>query len=258
MQVAVPLVARLQDLVGELDEYYRKHVPEQAGVSLLDPVNGRVPITPVPDPRNLLSGPWAVYSPRPATPRCAPTTSSLYDIDKANAVTDPNPNAYCGGNPACYVNSGQINYKGLEATVNAELTRLFTVDAGWQWWLRAIQNSPDPKFNGLAPENTPKAIGNLRLGFRVPGVKGLILNAGASGVTRRYVNFQQQGTIPGYVLYSAGASWVTSHPMINARRLTFLLNVDNLANLRYWNSLQTGTYGIGMDRTVRMTIKMDM
>ena len=48
------------------------------------------------------------------------------------------------------------------------------------------------------------------------------------------------------------------HPMINARRLTFLLAVDNLANLRYWNSVQTGTYGIGMDRTVRMTIKMDM
>src|SRR5438045_4582426 len=44
-------------------EYYRKHVPEQAGISLLDPVNGRVPITPVPDPRNLLSGPWAIYTP---------------------------------------------------------------------------------------------------------------------------------------------------------------------------------------------------
>ena len=182
---------------------------------------------------------------------------SLYDIDKANAVTDPNPNPYCGGNPACYVNSGQINYKGLETTVNAELTRLFTLDLGWQW-LRAIQNSPDPKFNGLAPENTPKAIGNVRLGFRMPWVKGLTLNAGASGVTSRYVNFQQQGTIPGYVLYSAGASWVTSHPMINARRVTFLLAVDNLANLRYWNSVQTGTYGIGMDRTVKMTIKMDM
>jgi len=182
---------------------------------------------------------------------------SLFEIDKANAVTDPNPNAYCGGNPACYVNSGQINYKGLEATVNAQLTRLFTVDVGWQW-LRAVQNSPDPKFNGLAPENTPRSIGNVRLGFRVPGVSGLTLSAGASGVTSRYVNFQQQGTIPGYVLYSAGASWVIADRMLNVRRLTFLLNVDNLANLRYWNSVQTGTYGIGMDRTIKMTMKMDI
>ena len=182
---------------------------------------------------------------------------SLFEIDKANAVTDPNPNAYCGGNPACYVNSGQINYKGLEATVNAQLTRLFTVDVGWQW-LRAIQNSPDPKFNGLAPENTPRSIGNVRLGFRVPWVSGLTLSAGAAGVTSRYVNFQQQGSIPGYVLYSAGASWTVADRMLNVRRLTFLLNVDNLTNLRYWNSVQTGTYGIGMDRTIRTAIKMDI
>ena len=181
---------------------------------------------------------------------------SLFEIDKANAVTDPNPNAYCGGNPMCYVNSGQINYKGVEATVNAELTRLFTLDIGWQW-LRAIQNSPDPKFNGLAPENTPRFIGNVRFAFRLPWVSGLTLNAGASGVTSRYVNFQQQGSIPGYVLYSAGASWVISDRALNLRRLTFLLNVDNLTNLRYWNSVQTGTYGIGMDRTIKMTMKMD-
>src|SRR5207237_9765254 len=141
-------------------------------------------------------------------------------------------------------------------TVNAELTRLFTLDIGWQW-LRAIQNSPDPKFNGLAPENTPRSIGNVRLGFRVPWVSGLTLNAGASGVTSRYVNFQQQGSIPGYVLYSAGASWVITDRALNLRRLTFLLNVDNLANLRYWNSVQTGTYGVGMDRTIKMTMKMD-
>ena len=109
----------------------------------------------------------------------------------------------------------------------------------------------------MSPENTPRSIGNVRLGFRVPWVSGLTLNGGASGVTSRYVNFQQQGSIPGYVLYSAGASWVVSDHALNVRRLTFLLNVDNLTNLRYWNSVQTGTYGIGMDRTIKATVKMD-
>jgi iron complex outermembrane receptor protein len=47
---------------GDL-EHYSKHVPEQAGVSLLPAVNGVVPLTPVPDPRNLLSATWAVYTP---------------------------------------------------------------------------------------------------------------------------------------------------------------------------------------------------
>ena len=68
------------------------------------------------------------------------------------------------------------------------------------------------------------------------------------------MNFQQQGVIPGDVIYSAGAQWIAqkANP-----RLALQLNVDNLTNLRYWNSVQTGTYGIGMDRTVRMQMKID-
>jgi iron complex outermembrane receptor protein len=178
---------------------------------------------------------------------------SLFDIDKANPVTDPAPRPECSGQPLCFVNSGQTNYKGLEATVSADVFRLFTVDAGWQW-IKVVQNSPDPKFDGLVPENTPKALANLRVSSRVPWVAGLTLNAGVSGGTSRYVNFQQQGSIPGYAIYSAGAGYVTPNPY---PRVALLLNVDNLTNLRYWNSVQTGTYGIGMDRTVRMNMKLD-
>src|SRR5260370_1186943 len=39
-------------------------VPSPAGISLLPAVNGVVPITPVPNPRNLLSGTWAMYAPK--------------------------------------------------------------------------------------------------------------------------------------------------------------------------------------------------
>jgi iron complex outermembrane receptor protein len=178
---------------------------------------------------------------------------SLFEIDKANPVTDPAPRPECNGAPACFVNSGQINYQGLEATISANVFRLLTIDAGWQW-LKAVQHSPDPKFNGLVPENTPKALANARVSFRVPRVAGLTLNAGASGVTSRYVNFQQQGIIPGYVLYSAGAGYLTPN---RYPRVAFNLQIENLANLRYWNSVQTGTYGTGMDRTVRMNMRID-
>ena len=40
-------------------------------------------------------------------------------------------------------------------------------------------------------------------------------------------------------------------------RAAFQLSVDNLSNLRYWNSVQTGTYGIGMDRAFRFSAKID-
>jgi iron complex outermembrane receptor protein len=178
---------------------------------------------------------------------------SIFEIDKANPVTDPTPRPECNNQPMCFINSGQINYKGLEATASVDVHRRVTVDAGWQW-LRAVQVTPDPKFNGLVPENTPSALANVRVTYRIPYIDGLSIHGGASGVTQRYVNFQQQGVIPGYVLYSAGAQWIAqkSNP-----RLALQLNVENLTNLRYWNSVQTGTYGIGMDRTVRMQMKID-
>lgn len=180
---------------------------------------------------------------------------SVYEINKANPVTDPGPRPECEGQPQCFVNIGQINYRGLETTISANLMKIFTVDFAWQW-LHAVQRTPDPKFNGLAPENTPKALANVRLTIRPPFLPGLALNGGASGVTSRYVNFQQQGQIPGYVLYSAGATWTTTQTQMH--RVSLLFNIENLANLRYWNSVQTGTYGTGMDRTIRASMKIDI
>ena len=45
---------------------------------------------------------------------------------------------------------------------------------------------------------------------------------------------------------------------LNGKRVAFQVNADNLANKRYWNSVQTGTYGIGMDRSIKFNIRLDM
>src|SRR5262249_43760978 len=45
-------------------EYYDKHVPEQAGISLLPAVNGVGPLTKAPDPQNNLHRPWNEYPAR--------------------------------------------------------------------------------------------------------------------------------------------------------------------------------------------------
>jgi len=135
-----------------------------------------------------------------------------------------------------------------------EINRRWTVNAAVQW-LSAIQNSPlQPLINGLVPENTPKWLGNLSVTYRPPVVPGLTLTAGSSGVSKRPVNPQDQGYIPGYFLYTTSASYVTR---IADHRASFLFSVDNVGNLRYWNSVQTGTYGTGMDRTFKFSTKID-
>ncbi len=171
--------------------------------------------------------------------------ASVFEIERANAVTDPTT--------GIFAQNGNINYRGVEATLGIQLFRDWTLDLAGQW-MRSIQNAPDPQINGLAPENTPKGLGNVRLTYRPSWLRGLTLTAGASGITHRYVNPQDQGLIPGYILYTAGAGYVTR---LGKSRLAFQLNVDNLANLRYWNSVQTGTYGTGMDRSFKGSARFD-
>jgi TonB-dependent siderophore receptor len=173
-------------------------------------------------------------------------SASYFYISRVNAVTDSVTNIFS--------NNGTIRFKGQEAVIAYEVNRQWTINAAGQH-LKAVQLSDDIKLNGFVPENTPKFLGNLSVTHRTPLVPGLSLTAGASYVTQRFVNPQDQGTIPGYALYSVGAGYVTK---IAGRRTSFQVNVDNLANKRYWNSAQQGTFGTGMDRSIKMNAKVDL
>jgi iron complex outermembrane receptor protein len=173
-------------------------------------------------------------------------SGSYFQITRANAVTDPVTRIFG--------NSGDINYKGVEATFSYEFLRRWTFTAAGQY-LKAKQKSADPTFNGFAPENTPSKLGNVSLAYRPPWVAGLTVTAGATAISSRFVNNQEQGTIPGYTLYTAGLGYITR---IGGKRVAFQVNGDNLANKRYWNSVQTGTYGIGMDRSIKFSARVDL
>jgi iron complex outermembrane receptor protein len=173
-------------------------------------------------------------------------SSSYFQITRANAVTDPVTRVFG--------NSGDIDYKGIEATLSYEFLRQWTFTAAGQL-LKAKQKTPDPTFNGFWPENTPGKLGNVSLAYRPPMVAGLTVTAGVTGISYRFVNNQEQGRIPGYALYTAGVGYVTR---IGGKRVAFQVNGDNLANRRYWNSVQTGTYGIGMDRSIKFSVRFDL
>jgi iron complex outermembrane receptor protein len=174
-------------------------------------------------------------------------SASYFDITRGNAVTDPVTNIFGY--------SGDLLYKGVEATANYDITRNWRINAA-VLRLKATQNSPvQPLIDGKTPENTPTWNGNFGVGYSVAAVSGLTVRAGIKAISSRPINPQNQGSIPGYVLYDAGLNYGTR---IYGNRTAFQVTVDNLANRRYWNSVQTGTYGIGMDRSVRFNVRMDL
>ena len=137
--------------------------------------------------------------------------------------------------------NGDIGYEiNCNWKINAAMLRL-----------KAVQDSPSqPLVDGKVPENTPKWNANLGVSWRVPAVAGLTIRAGTKHVAKRPVNPENQGYIPAVTLYDAGVSYATR---IASKRASFTVSIDNLANKRYWNSVQTGTHGIGMDRSIKFT-----
>jgi iron complex outermembrane recepter protein len=171
--------------------------------------------------------------------------AAYFDIRRPNAVIDPVTNIFGY--------SGNTSYRGVEATGRYTFLRNWTVNAGMQW-LRAVQHSPSqPLIDGRTPENTPTWSGALGVAYRTP-LPGLTVRAGLQTISRRAVNPQNQGYIPGYTLYAMGASYDTS---VMGKHTTFQVQVDNVGNKRYWNSVANGLYGIGMDRVVRFNAKVD-
>jgi iron complex outermembrane receptor protein len=172
--------------------------------------------------------------------------ASLFEIVRANAATDPVTNIF-----AYY---GDLRYRGVEATAAWDINPRWRLNAA-VLRLDAVQESPvQPTFNGKVPENTPKWNGNVGLTWRTPFVPGLSLKAGFKAISKRPVNNANQGYIPGYTIWDAGASYATK---VGGYKTTFNVSVDNITNKRYWNSVQTGTYGIGMDRTIKFSAKVD-
>ncbi len=173
-------------------------------------------------------------------------SASYFNITRGNAVTDPADQVFK------YL--GNTEYKGVEATVGYQVNPNWRVN-GAVLRLRAVQHAPtQPLLDGRVPENTPKWNANLGVAYRVPALPGLTLRAGLKTISQRAVNNQEQGYIPGYTLYDAGLTYATN---VAGRRTSFTVTADNLGNKRYWNSVQTGTYGIGMDRSIRFNAKMD-
>lgn len=172
--------------------------------------------------------------------------ASYFEITRANALINPATNVY-GYN-------GDLSYKGVEATARYELNRQWLL-TGALLKLRARQIAPGQSFNGKTPENTPSLNTSLGVAYRMPSVPGLTLKAGVKYISERPVNPDNQGYIPSTAVYDAGLSYVTR---FSGHRTTLALNIDNLFNKRYWNSVQSGTYGIGMDRRVSFSAKIDL
>jgi iron complex outermembrane receptor protein len=178
------------------------------------------------------------------TPTGTLLSGALFDIARPGAYTNA-ANVFTG--------DGRQTYRGAEVSAQGRLTR----QLAWQLSGQALNarfRDIDAQYDGRQPENTAKHTASAFLSYDIAPVPGLSVNGGAYFTGRRPVDDLNQAFIDGVTVLGLGARYATR---VMGRRALFQLNVDNVADRRYWAAAGT-RLAVGTPRTVRALVKFDL
>jgi len=154
-----------------------------------------------------------------------------------------------------FVLDGRTEYKGFEYSATGEIGRQLSVYLSGMFLDAEQTNAQNTLIVGKMPDNTPKQTHSLFVDYRPDFLPGSGVNFGAYHYGSRFVNNAEQGSIPGYTLYTLGARYAT--PALGGKLTTFQVYVENLADRRYWAGAGGGILAQGLPRTIKMSMKVD-
>ncbi|KAF1020726.1 MAG: Ferrichrome receptor FcuA [Paracidovorax wautersii] len=169
------------------------------------------------------------------------------------AVFDIDQPGYYTNTDNIYVADGAKRYTGIELSAQGQLTRQLGWQASTQWLDPRFQHIDD-NYNGKLPENAARRTASAFLTYAVAAVPGLSVNGGAYYTGRRPVNDLNQAWLGGVTLYALGSRYETK---LYGRRNTWQVNVENVADKRYWAGAGT-RLAAGAPRTIKLTYKIDL
>lgn len=172
-------------------------------------------------------------------------SAAVFDINRPGYYTNANN---------VYTADGEQRYRGLELSAQGTLTRQLS----WQssaLWLDPKFRKINDTYNGKLPENAAKHTGSLFLSYALDDfAPGLSINGGAYYTGRRPVNDLNQAWLGGITLYSAGVQY--QHHLFG-KQTTWQLNIDNLADKRYWAG-GGNRLAAGAPRVIKLGVKVDL
>ncbi|MDR2637615.1 MAG: TonB-dependent receptor, partial [Zoogloeaceae bacterium] len=172
-------------------------------------------------------------------------TGALFEIDKGLQYYDLRDPTR-----PTYVQDGRQVHTGLEFTATGALTRNLTLVGGITVFdARVRENKQNPELEGKRPTNVSESMAKLYVEYQVPGLAGLTLNGGISYTGKFYGDNINTDKMPGYTLLDAGLRYVID---AGGYPLTLRLNVNNLADKRYWINQNY----LGDPRTVVMSLNL--
>jgi len=101
----------------------------------------------------------------------------------------------------------------------------------------------------------PDLTATLGLDYAVPMLDGMSLNGRVNYVGKQYVNSANTLQLPDFTTVDLGARYKTQ---LGGLSTTFMANVDNVANKKYWEGVFQENFAIiGADRTYKLGVSFD-
>ncbi|NTZ10283.1 TonB-dependent siderophore receptor [Burkholderia metallica] len=166
---------------------------------------------------------------------------AFFNLRQASAGTDANN---------VYAVNGNARFRGLEFSLQGDVTRQLSVLASAVWLNARQTDSTDPTRVGRIPENTPRVMASLFVDYLIAAVPGLSVNGGLYYTGPRAVNSANQAWIGGYTLLTGGARYTAK---LLGKRVTLQANLENATNKRYWSAAGSNQLGMGLPRTLALS-----
>ena len=170
---------------------------------------------------------------------------AYFNIERASAYTNL---------ANVFVLDGRTEYKGWEYSATGEIGKQLSVYLSGMFLDAKQKNAQNPALIGRWPDNTPNQSHSAFVEYRPSFVPNLGVNAGAYYMGKRFINNLEQGSIPGYTIYTAGAHYKAR---LGRTSLTFTLFVENAGDKRYWSAAGGGFLAVGLPRTTKFSLKAD-
>jgi len=117
-----------------------------------------------------------------------------------------------------------------------------------------VRGASDPAVDGADAIDVPAQRAKLIAESPLPWA-GWSVHANLSAVSRRAANAPNTANIPGYAVFGAGVAYATR---LRGRGLQLRLDIDNLADRGYWESVSGGYLWQGDPRVLHARIMLDV
>lgn len=173
--------------------------------------------------------------------------ANYYWIDKTNIFDTENPDGSLTRSQ-----NGRQKHHGFEFSVIGKATERLTLFGGLTYINAKVTDTDLADQRGARPADVPTWLAKLYAEYAVPGVEGLHVTGGVMYMGKRRVSASStdRRSIPGFAVCDVGLRY---ERRLGDAETVFRLNVENVANRRYW---QSTNYILGDPRTVKFSMSV--